>query len=100
MNEIFNGEITSVTIFSNTKLREILNFLYNYYTSPIPPVNQKSKFLYYYIFSNTFYFAVYTITVRVACSLSLYKPLIQTIHFSYVYCVIYRRLYVMMSSLH
>ena len=29
----FNGEIKSVTIFSNTKLRD------SQYTSPVPPVN-------------------------------------------------------------
>ena len=56
------AKVNNVTIFSNTKLREILEF------SVIFPSSSKLKVL-RTIFSNTFYIAIYTITMGVACPL-------------------------------
>ena len=60
----FNGEIKSVTIFSNTKLREILEF-----TVCFPNTPSKLKVQIFVLV--TLYFTVYTITMGVACPLSL-----------------------------
>ena len=79
----FNGEIKSVTIFSNTKLREILEFSVYF---PSTPSKLKVQ-VFVLLFLVTLFISPSILSLWELHALSLYKPLIQMAGPSYLlYC--------------